>query len=218
MKVSLKQYSFLFGTIIVFFITIISYNLFSQTEHFQTLLVWSADNLILLCLILIAIKIIGILWPPLPGIVFMIAAIPVIGWLPAFCVDLIGAMIGTCLAFGLSRRYGPRVILKLFGESGLRQVQRFKFKPDREFEAIVLMRVFTGVISELISYGAGLTNIKFRNFFFGTITSSLVVGFPLFYLFHFVFRGENLAFAVIPLVIGISLIYYLRGRYFILED
>lgn len=206
------------GLAAVFLATIIAYNAFSDTEYFAVLLRWSADNLILLILILIVLKIVGILWPPLPGVVFMIAAIPVIGWVPAFGVDLVGGMIGTSLAFGLTRRYGPKVIVRVFGQSGLDQVQRFRLQPGKELEVIILMRVLMGAVSELVSYGAGLTNIKFRNLFLGSLISYLLIGLPLFYLIGFVLKSENLLLAVIPLLIGLIVIYLLRGRYFLWED
>jgi uncharacterized membrane protein YdjX (TVP38/TMEM64 family) len=218
MKVNIKHYSYLISTGGVLLITLIAYNAFVRTEHFHDLLAWSASNILLLCFFLILIKIIGILWPPIPGIVFTVAAIPVIGWAPAFGVDLIGALIGTCFAFGLSRRYGPKVILKLFGEGGLKQVQRFKFKPEKELEAVIVTRAFTSAVSELVSYGAGLTTIRFRNFFLGTLISYLVIGMPMFYLLGFVFKQESLFAGIIPLLAGMSIIYSLRRRYFTWED
>lgn len=218
MKFNLKQYSYLLGTGGVLFITVIAYSMFAKTEHFQSVLDWSADNLILFVFILISIKIIGILWPPLPGIVFSVAAVPIVGWLPAFTADFIGSMIGSSIAFSLARHYGPKVILKLFGESGLRQVQRFKFRPNKELEAMVVTRVLTGAVSELVSYGAGLTNIRFKNFFWGTCLSSVVVGLPLFFLLSFVFGGDGLLIGAIPLLIGLAIIYALRNRYFSWEE
>lgn len=214
MKFNFRQYSYLLGTGGALLLTVIAYSLFARTNQFQSVLNWSADNLPLFIVILILLKIIGILWPPLPGIVFTVAAVPIIGWLPAFSADFIGSMIGSSIAFGLARRYGPKVIIKLFGESGLRQVQRFKFKPNKELEAMAVTRVLTGAVSELISYGAGLTNIKYKNFFWGTFLSSVVVGLPLFFLLSIAFGDNGLLFGAIPLLIGLVVIYSLRNRYF----
>ena len=218
MKLNLKQYSYLLGTGGVLVVTIIAYSLFARTEYFQSVLTWSADNLALFIFILVLIKIIGILWPPIPGIVFTVAAVPIVGWVPAFGADFVGSMIGSSIAFWLARRYGPKVILKLFGESGLKQVQRFKFKPNKELEAMAVTRVLTGAISELVSYGAGLTNIKYKNFFWGTFLSSVVVGLPLFFLLSIAFGDNGLLFGAIPLLIGLIIIYSLRNRYFSWDD
>jgi uncharacterized membrane protein YdjX (TVP38/TMEM64 family) len=218
MKAYIRQYSFAVILAVAFFATIIAYGSFSRTEHFQTLLYWSGNNFFWLCLILIVIKIIGIIWPPLPGLVFTVGAIPIFGWFPAFMVDMIGAFTGSCLVFWVSRIYGQTVILKVFGKSGLHQVQRLKFNPANELEAIIIMRVFGGPISELVSYGAGLTNISFRHFLMGTMFSYLLIGLPLFYLAGIAFSNGGLLFGLIPLCIGITIMYTLRKRYFIFDD
>ena len=218
MRSLFKQYKFVVLIGVAFIATIIIYNVFAKTESFQSLLVWSSHNLIWFVLILTLIKIIGIVWPPLPGLVFTIGAIPIIGWLPAFSVDLVGSIIGSSFVFWLARRYGHKVILKIFGESGLKQTQRLKFNPHNELEALIIMRIFGGPVSELVSYGAGITNISFRNFVMGTLFSNLLVMLPLFYLAGLAFSNGGLFFGIIPLFIGILILYTLRKRYFILED
>lgn len=218
MKVLLKQYKFIVLIGLAFIVTIIAYGLFARTDSFQSLLVWSGQNLISLYLILIGIKIIGIIWPPLPGLVFTVGAIPVIGWVPALLVDMVGAFLGTCLVFWLARLYGPRVILNVFGESGLKQSQRIKFNPKNELEALIIMRVFGGPISEMVSYAAGITNITFTHFVMGTIFSYLLIGIPLFYLAGIAFSNGGLLFGVIPLFVGIMILYVFRERYFVFED
>ncbi len=218
MKALLKQYKFIVLIAVAFIVTIVAYGIFSRTDSFQSLLTWSGQNLIWFCLILIAIKIVGVIWPPLPGLVFTVGAIPVIGWLPALLVDMVGAFIGTCLVFWLARIYGPRVILKVFGESGLKQSQRIKFNPRNELEALIIMRVFGGPISEMVSYAAGITNITFTHFVMGTLFSYLLIGLPLFYLAGIAFSNGGLLFGVIPLFVGVLILYTLRKRYFIFDD
>lgn len=199
-------------------VTLVLYSMASHTHWFQLVFSWSKDHVVLLCLALFLIKIFSIIWPPLPGIVFTVAAVPILGWWTAFLIDYFGSITGTSLAFALGRHYGPRVILLLFGKGGLEQVRRLKFKPDKELEAIFLMRVFGGPVSEMISYGSGLTNIKFRNFFLGTASEFFIAGLILFYLLSFVFNGGNLLFGIIPLAIGAIIMYRLRHRYFHLDD
>lgn len=214
----IKKLGFAIVLGVAFLITLVLYSQFSQTESFNDLIAWSQQNVIILIVLLALIKIIGIIWPPLPGMVFVVAAIPVIGWFPAFLIDFFGALLGATVAFNLSRKYGEVIVLKLFGKSGLKQVKRFKLNPKNEFEAIVLMRFFMGSISELISYGLGLTNMKFRNYFWGTFLSYLVVGVPLFYMLGLVLSTNNLLFSVIPLAVGIAIILILRNRYFSIEE
>lgn len=217
-KEFIKRYNFLFVLLFAFITTIILYGKFEGTESFKLFLIWAEKNILFLILSILLLKVIGIIWPPLPGLVFTIAAIPIIGWFPAFIVDFCGGILGSSIAFKLSRKYGPMIVVKLFGESGLAQVRRFKFKPNNELEAIILLRVFSGAIAEVISYGAGLTNLKFRNFLLGTGISYIVVGIPLFYLLGFAFSDGHLLFAIIPLVLCVILFYFTKGRYFIISD
>ena len=214
----MKRYSFVIVIALAFFATIIAYSAFSKTDHFQSLLSWSGQNMILFCIILIVIKIIGIIWPPLPGLVFTLGAIPMLGWPGAMLVDLAGGVIGSSLVFWVSRKYGKIVIRKVFGESGVHQVNRIKFKSSNELEALIIMRLFGGPVSELVSYGAGVSNVTYLHFLIGTTFAHLVVVMPLFYLANLAFTSGGLAMGVIPLFIGILIMYVLRKRYFILED
>lgn len=217
-KKYLGGYTFAIIIASAFILTLLGYSQFSHSEAFVEFTEWSRQNIFLLILILFFIKLIGIVWPPLPGIVFMIGAIPLIGWLPVFLIDFSGAILGSVIVFNISRKYGPKVVLKLFGKSGLAQVQKFKFNPQKEFEAVLIMRFFMGSISELISYGAGLTNIKFKNYFWGTVLSYLIIGIPLFYMLGLVLDGGNLLFSAVPLGLGLLIMFVLRKRYFIWDD
>ena len=219
MKAFLRKYWFVLAIAIAFIITVVAYNAFSKTEHFQSFLVWSNQNLILFAVILTILKIIGIVWPPLPGLVFTLGSIPIIGWPEALLVDLIGSIIGSSMVFWLSRKYGISVVRKVFGESGVNQVRRVKFDPRNELEALVIMRTFGGPVSELVSYGAGVSNITYFHFLIGSVFSHLILVTPLFYLTSLAFSsGGGLILGVVPLLIGIVIMYLLRHRYFILED
>lgn len=198
----------------VFVFSLAAYSYFVGTPYFDTFESWAQTNYWNLVLFLLVIKVAGIIWPPLPGVIPVIGSIPILGWFPAFLLDLVGYLIGSAIAFYLARRYGFSVIRMLFGQAGVNEVEKFRIKPERELEAITLMKVFGGGIGEFISYAAGITNIRFQNFFLGSILSSAVVGLPLFYFFNFALSQNNLLFALVPLGIGLVLFYFLRRRYF----
>ncbi len=198
----------------VFVFSLAAYSYFVGTPYFDVFERWAEQNYWNLVIFLLLLKIIGIIWPPLPGVIPLIGAIPVIGWLPAFLIDTVGYIIGSVIAYFLANRYGMQVISKLFGQAGVIEVSKFKIKPERELEAIVLMKIFGGGIGEFISYAAGLTKIKLKNFIFGSIIASVVVGIPLFYYFNFALSHNNLLFSLVPLGVGILLFYIMRRRYF----
>lgn len=93
-KKYLGGYTFAIIIASAFILTLLGYSQFSHSEAFVEFTEWSRQNIFLLILILFFIKLIGIVWPPLPGIVFMIGAIPLIGWLPVFLIDFSGAILG----------------------------------------------------------------------------------------------------------------------------
>lgn len=198
----------------VFVFSLAAYSYFVGTPYFDVFEQWAQQNYWNLVIFLVVLKIIGIIWPPLPGVVPLIGAIPVIGWFPAFLIDTIGYMIGSVIAYYLANHYGTDVIRKLFGQAGVAEVEKFKIRPERELEAIVLMKIFGGGIGEFISYAAGLTKVKLKNFILGSIIASVVVGIPLFYYFNFALSQNNLLFSLVPLGVGILLFYIMRRRYF----
>ncbi|HMR55489.1 MAG TPA: VTT domain-containing protein [Candidatus Doudnabacteria bacterium] len=204
-----------FGLILsVFILSLIAYAYFVTTPYFSVVENWAQSNYWTFVLFLLILKVIGIIWPPLPGVVPLIGAIPIIGWPAAFFIDLVGYIIGSIIAFFLARKFGLKVIRKLFGEAGVRSVERIRIKPQRQLEAITLMKIFGGGVGEFISYAAGITNIKFYNFFWGSILASVMVGIPLFYFFNFALSQNNLLYALLPLGVGALLFYILRKRYF----
>lgn len=213
------KHSFHFILILAMFVaTIVAYSHFSKTVYFVELQVWAQANFFRFFLILVFVKALGIVWPPLPGVVLLIGSIPIIEWLPAFLADAIGWYIGATISFLLSRRYGMRTIRFFFGESGVERVKNFKVNANRELEVLTIMKIMGGSIGEFINYAAGLTTISFLNFCLSNVIASLVIGLPLFYAFHFALGSSNLFFAFVPLALGIGFFYIFRKRYFIWND
>jgi uncharacterized membrane protein YdjX (TVP38/TMEM64 family) len=197
-----------------FIITIIAYWFFVHSSWFPRFTGWAHSNIVLLSAILVLIKIAGIVWPPIPGGLFTLGSIPVLGWPLAYVLDLTGNVIGSVIAYYLAKKYGLNFVRKVLDEKTVEKIQRTKVVPERELEAIALTRMFWANISEIICYAAGLLGVKFRNFFLGTLIASLAFGIPLFYLISNVLRGNNLFLTALPLIVGTILFILLRKRYF----
>ncbi len=212
MKIKSRKYLIL--AILVTIATIFVYYLFSKSVYFQIFFSWSRQNLFLFVIVLFLLKILGIVWPPLPGGIFTLAAIPFIGWLPAYLVDFVGSLAGSSIAFLVGKRYGYPLLDKLFDQTTIDKIKNIKIKPHREIEAITTLRILTGsLVMEAICYSAGLLNVRFINFFIGSIISHLVVGVPAFYLVGGLFDFNNLLFGVLGFVIIIPLLVKLKGRF-----
>ena len=212
MKIKSKKFLILAGLVTAG--TMILYYLFSKSVYFDIFFAWSKQNIVLFTAILFLLKIFGIVWPPLPGGIFTLAAIPFIGWLPAYLVDFIGSLVGSSIAFWVGKKYGYPLLDKLFDQTTIDKIKNIKIKPHREIEAITTLRILTGsLFMEAICYSAGLLNVRFINFFIGSIISHLVVGVPAFYLVGGLFDFNNLLFGVLGFVIIIPLLVKLKGRF-----
>lgn len=212
MKIKSKKYLIL--AILVTLATILVYYLFSKSVYFEIFTSWSRQNLFLFIIVLFFLKIMGIVWPPLPGGVFTLAAIPFIGWFPAYLVDFAGSLAGSSIAFLIGKKYGYPFLEKLFDKNTIDKIRNLKIKPNREIEAITTLRIFTGsLFLEAICYGAGLLNVRFFSFFVGSIISHIIVGIPSFYLIGGLFNLNNLIFGILGFVIIIPIFIKLKGRY-----
>lgn len=186
---------------------------FIRQGVFQDFISWAQQNLILYFIILASIKMIGIVWPPIPGGLFTIGSVPVIGWQNAYLAEVIGGLAGATIAHHLGGKYGYKFLKKLFDEPVIERIKKVKIAKNKEVEAIFILRLFTGSISEAVSYGAGLLGVKYRNFIFGTIIAYIFL-IPIFYLANNIFSGKNILLnGALVLTLGF-LFYKLRGRYF----
>ncbi len=76
--------------------------------------------------------------------------------------SLIGAIVGSAFVFLLSQRYGERLALRIFQKRELRHFHHF-FR-HRKSWALFLARVMPLFPNDIVSFVAGLTNMKFWTF------------------------------------------------------
>ncbi len=194
--------------------SVIFLNKVQSTPEYQTLWQHVQNYFGLYVVGLIMYKILGILWPPIPGSVLTFAAIPLIGWQWALLAEVVGGVVGAACAFQLSRHYGSRFVLRFFGQSALDRIYSIKIRQQHELEALVVIRSITGMLTEAFSYGLGLLNINFRKFLLATIISYIGT-IPVFYLGS---KSIEQTVFIIPTVAFVVLLtagmYMLRERYF----
>ena len=183
---------------------------------FQDFISWSQENIIVYFVILVLMKILAIVWPPIPGGLLTLGSIPVIGWQLSYLADVLGGFIGASIAYYLGKTYGREFLQKLFDEPALAQLDRIKVIKNREVEAIAVLRVFYGTISEVISYGSGLLGVSFKNFALGIFFSALAT-LPLYYVVNNLFNGSTGVGLILNggiLVAALILFFKFKGRYF----
>lgn len=89
----------------------------------------------------------------------------------AIVYSIVGETLGGCVNFGLARRFGRPVVSRLVGRDGMPRVEKF-YRLLSSPWVLVYARLFLFSIYDFISYAAGLTALKFREY----VVISLFVG------------------------------------------
>ncbi len=92
------------------------------------------------------------------------------GLIKGYVFTLIGALLGASLSFYISRKLGRNFVKKLTKEK-LETIE--KMINYKGFFVVLLLRLVPLFPFDIISYGAGLTSIKFRDFIFATIIGTI---------------------------------------------
>ena len=211
----IKSYSLIIWGILIFVVSFLVYVYFTKTPYFKIFHDWSQSNLLLFTLVLFLLKTLGVVYPPLPSGLFTLAAIPIIGWFPAYLIDFAGSMAAAGIDYYLGRKYGYVLLRKIFDTQTLEKIQKLKIKPNREIESIFVMRILLGMtILEAVYYGGGLLGVKFKNFMIGASLSHTVVGVPTFLIGQAVFQGKSLVLSFALAIVSLYILYKIKGRYF----
>lgn len=94
----------------------------------------------------------------------------IFGLFKGYLYTLIGALIGASLSFYISRKLG-RSFLKKFTKDKLDYIE--DMINSKGFFVILLLRLIPLFPFDVISYVAGLTSIKYRDFLFATIIGTI---------------------------------------------
>jgi uncharacterized membrane protein YdjX (TVP38/TMEM64 family) len=208
-----KGYTSLIFIVLIAVISLIAYLWMIRQPFFEDFILWAQANFVLYFVLLVFVKVLAIVWPPLPGGILTMGSIPVIGWVAAYLAEALGAIIGASIAYMLGKRYGYSFLRKVLDETTIRRMQNVKIKKNKELEALFFVRLFSGGISEAISYGSGLMGVRYRNFFLATC-GSILTTLPIFYFLNEIITGRNIAIYV-PIVLVLAIFFWKkRGRYF----
>lgn len=209
----IKDYKHIIIFVIGLALTLTAYFWFIQSPYFDVFKIWTARNFILYLFILVILKTVGLIWPPLPGGLLTAGSIPVLGWLPAYLSDLTGSIIGASAAYYIAQKWGYKFISKIFDEITIEKIRNIKIKKHRELEAIFFSRIFGGTIVEAICYAAGLLNINFINYLIGTIASHVALGLPFYFFTNNLFEGKNFIVSFLIAVAFIPWLLIAKKRY-----
>ena len=133
---------------------------FSRVEHFIDS--YGAQAAVISFLLMIFQSIIA----PIPAFVITVTNANLFGWWQGAILSWASAMAGAAVCFYIARILGRDVVEKLISKAGLKTVDDFF---DRHGAlSILIARLLPFMSFDWVSYGAGLTKMKFWSFFIAT--------------------------------------------------
>ena len=138
-------------------------------------------------LLIIGLQIIQVVICVLPGQPIQFAASYMFGVARGYLFSIIGAVIGTTISFYLAKLLGSEAIHLFFGEEKVKEYQR-RLNSGRGLLIAFLIYLIPGVPKDLVSYAAGISEMRFRPFLLAAtigrspaMLGSLLVGHFFFF-------------------------------------
>ena len=111
----------------------------------------------------IILQIVQVVISVIPGQVFQMAAGYLYGFWPALIYAMTGAIAGTAISFMLAKLLGRDFLHIIFGEEKISYyIERLNSK--RVYVIVFLIYLIPGIPKDMVSYAAGVSEIKFRPF------------------------------------------------------
>ncbi|MBL7169914.1 MAG: TVP38/TMEM64 family protein [Candidatus Aenigmarchaeota archaeon] len=111
--------------------------------------------------------------PPFTVIPLELVAPARYGLIPAFIYTVIGNIIGALVAFMLARKYGWKLLEKLFKEKDLKKAR--EIAKCYGFWRITWLRFIFASFFDVLSYACGLTEISIEKYLLSTIISNIPI-------------------------------------------
>ncbi|MEG1314176.1 MAG: VTT domain-containing protein [Anaerovoracaceae bacterium] len=116
-------------------------------------------------LVYIGLQILQIIISIIPGQAFQFAAGYLYGFLPGILFSIIGALLGTTMSFYLAKFLGKDAMHLMFGEEKMTYfINRLNSK--KSYVIVFLIYLIPGLPKDLVSYAAGVSEIKIKPFLF----------------------------------------------------
>ena len=120
------------------------------------------------------------------------------------------AMLGAALCFAIARYFGRPVVVKLVSESALASSDQFFERYGKH--AVLIARLVPIISFDVISYGSGLTGIRFLGFWVATGIGQLPATILYSYLGDEATGTIKILFWAFGVVIAISIVTFLVKR------
>lgn len=128
----------------------------------------------------IILEAVTVIFTPLPSVPVDIAGGLAFGWLLGTLYTLTGAMLGATIDFLLARRLGRRFLAGKLGSKAMREVDAIAEQMGAKL--IFLMRLLPLFNFKWVSYGAGLTRIRYRTYAIFSLLGTLLPTLAIVYV------------------------------------
>ena len=156
-------------------------------------------------LLIIGLQIIQVVVCVLPGQPIQFAASYMFGVGRGYLLSVIGAVTGTAISFYLAKALGSEAMHLFFGEERINEYQR-RLNSGRGLLLTFLIYLIPGVPKDLVSYAAGISEMRFRPFLLAAtigrspaMLGSLLVG-------HFYGKQNYTAIIILTVIIALLLL------------
>lgn len=161
LKILIQVCTILFTIAIILFIIYgIKEGIFSSNK---TMLQYIKKMGFIAPLIFILIQIIQVIFPVIPGGASCLAGVIAFGPIEGFLYNYIGLCLGSVLAFLFSRKFGMKLIQKLFKQETIDKYMHYI--QEHKFDKIFFWGIFLpGAPDDLLCYIAGITSMNLKTF------------------------------------------------------
>ena len=206
-RAKIKKRIFFIFLFIIIAILAIDYSLSGITHYFFSRNINELSGLIqsygiLGSIVFVFLIIIKVMIAPMPGLILYVTGAALYGWFLGAILVLIGNMIGATLCFYLAKYLGREYLETKISKKKIEKFDGYTEKYGGY--ALFFLRINPLTSSDIISYIAGFSKIRFRNFFLGTLIGLLPLSFAQTYFGSILITLSPVFYW---LILGLSLLY-----------
>ena len=190
-------------------------DIFSKDAAGNLLAYLKANRSIAFALIII-MQMIQVIVCILPGQPIQFASSYMFGVLPALLLSLIGAVIGSTITFWLAKLLGIDFVSIIFDKDKVDEYHR-KLNSGKGLALAGLIYLIPGVPKDLVSYVAGISDMKFKPFILVSNIARIPGMLGSLLLGTFAERGDYVAIGILCVVVTLFLVVFYIKRKSIME-
>ena len=128
-------------------------------------------------LLLILLRLVSIVIPIIPGTPYLLVSGYLFGFVNGLIISCISDLISCSICFTISKNYGRRIVQRFMPKKYLNKFESLSKKYLEQNFFLLSGFLMTGMF-DFISYGVGLTKLKWKTFFSALFLSALLSDLP----------------------------------------